>query len=151
MNRVAAELIGTVFYIGKLPLAPGTWASIFAVLCWYFLFQSVNHFVLPAISIFLFLIGGIASDTIVKHSKEHDPSRIVIDEWVGQWVALSMMPINIRTGVVAFVAFRIFDIIKPWPVRKMEKIPGGWGIMADDVMAGIMAYFVVLIFNAVIL
>jgi len=151
MNRVAAEWIGTVFYIGKLPLAPGTWASIFAVLCWYFLFQSVNHFVLPAISIFLFLIGGIASDTIVKHSKEHDPSRIVIDEWVGQWVALSMMPINIRTGVVAFVAFRIFDIIKPWPVRKMEKIPGGWGIMADDVMAGIMSYFVVLIFNAVIL
>jgi len=151
MNRVAAEWIGTVFYIGKLPLAPGTWASIFAVLCWYFLFQSVNHFVLPAISIFLFLIGGIASDTIVKHSKEHDPSRIVIDEWVGQWVALSMMPINIRTGVVAFVAFRIFDIIKLGPVRKMEKIPGGWGIMADDVMAGIMAYFVVLIFNAVIL
>jgi len=151
MNRVAAEWIGTVFYIGKLPLAPGTWASIFAVLCWYFLFQSVNHFVLPAISIFLFLIGGIASDTIVKDTKEHDPSRIVIDEWVGQWVALSMMPINIRTGVVAFVAFRIFDIIKPGPVRKMEKIPGGWGIMADDVMAGIMAYFVVLIFNAVIL
>jgi len=151
MNRVAAEWIGTVFYIGKLPLAPGTWASIFAVLCWYFLFQSVNNFVLPAISIFLFLIGGIASDTIVKHSKEHDPSRIVIDEWVGQWVALSMMPINIRTGVVAFVAFRSFDIIKPGPVRKMEKIPGGWGIMADDVMAGIMAYFVVLIFNAVIL
>lgn len=151
MNRVAAEWIGTVFYIGKLPLAPGTWASIFAVLCWYFLFQSVNHFVLPAISIFLFLIGGIASDTIVKHSKEHDPSRIVIDEWVGQWVALSMMPINIRTGVVAFIAFRIFDIIKLGPVRKMEKIPGGWGIMADDVMAGIMAYFVVLIFNAVIL
>ena len=151
MNRVAAEWIGTVFYIGKLPLAPGTWASIFAVLCWYFLFQSVNHFFLPAISIFLFLIGGIASDTIVKHSKEHDPSRIVIDEWVGQWVALSMMPINIRTGVVAFVAFRIFDIIKPGPVRKMEKIPGGWGIMADDVMAGIMAYFGVLIFNALIL
>ena len=151
MNRVAAELIGTVFFIGKLPLAPGTWASIFAVLCWYFLFQSVNHFVLPAISIFLFLIGGIASDTIVKHSKEHDPSRIVIDEWVGQWVALSMMPINIRTGVVAFVAFRIFDIIKFGPVRKMEKIPGGWGIMADDVMAGVMAYFVVLIYNTVIL
>jgi len=151
MNRVAAEWIGTVFYIGKLPLAPGTWASIFAVLCWYFLFQSVNHFVLPAISIFLFLIGGIASDTIVKDTKEHDPSRIVIDEWVGQWVALSMMPINIRTGVVAFIAFRIFDIIKPGPVRKMENIPGGWGIMADDVMAGIMAYFVVLIFNVVIL
>ena len=64
MNRVAAELIGTVFYIGKLPLVPGTWASIFGVLCWYFLFQSVNSFTLPAISLFLFLIGGIASDTI---------------------------------------------------------------------------------------
>jgi len=151
MNRMVAEWIGTVFYIGKLPLAPGTWSSVVAVVFWYFLFQDVNPIALPAISIFLFLVGGIASDTIVKDSKEHDPSRIVIDEWVGQWLALSMLPVTITTGVIGLIAFRIFDIIKPGPVRKLEQLPGGWGVMADDVMAGIMAYFVGLFFYKFIL
>ncbi len=151
MNRTAAEWIGTVFFIGRLPLAPGTWASLIAVICWYFLFQDVNPTILPAITVFLFLLGTFASDTIVQNSNEHDPSRIVIDEWVGQWLALSMMPVNILTGVMGFIAFRIFDIIKPGPVRRMENLPGGWGVMADDVMAGIMAYFVVLIFYKFIL
>ena len=146
MNRTAAEWIGTVFYIGKLPLAPGTWASLIAVICWYFLFQDVNPIVLPAISIFIFLIGAMAADTIVRDSKEHDPSRIVIDEWVGQWLALSMMPVTVTTGVVGFISFRIFDITKIGPVRWAEKLPGGWGVMADDVIAGIMAYFILLLF-----
>ncbi|MBT3479564.1 MAG: phosphatidylglycerophosphatase A [Candidatus Marinimicrobia bacterium] len=145
MNRAAAELIGTVFYIGKLPLAPGTWASMAATICWFFLFKDVDPIVLPAVSALLFLIGVFASDAIIQDTKEHDPSRVVIDEWVGQWLAFSMMPVNITTGVVGLIAFRIFDIVKPGPVRRLEKLPGGWGIMTDDVMAGIMAYFVLLL------
>jgi phosphatidylglycerophosphatase A len=146
MNRIVAEWISTVFFIGKLPLAPGTWASIAATVCWYFTFQDVHPFVLPAVSIFLFLIGAFASDTVVQDTKEHDPSRIVIDEWVGQWLAFSMMPVTIKTGLIGLIAFRLFDILKPGPVRKAEKLSGGWGIMADDVVAGMMAYFVLLIF-----
>ena len=70
--------------------------------------------------------------------------RIVIDEWVGLWIAFTMMPINLTTAIVGFLAFRIFDITKIGPIRRMEKLPGGWGVMADDVMAGIMTYFVIL-------
>ncbi|MBC8346694.1 MAG: phosphatidylglycerophosphatase A [Candidatus Marinimicrobia bacterium] len=144
MNPRAAEWISTVFFIGKLPLAPGTWASIIATICWFLLFKDVNPIVLPAIAFFLFLIGVFASDAVVQDTKEHDPSRIVIDEWVGQWLALSMMPVTVTTGVIGLIAFRIFDILKPGPVRWMERLPGGWGIMADDVAAGIMAFFVLL-------
>jgi len=144
MNRQAAEWIGTVFNIGKLPLAPGTWASLIATICWYFLFQNQEPILLPIITAFLFLLGSIAADTIILDSKDHDPSRIVIDEWVGQWIAFTMMPINLTTAIVGFLAFRIFDITKIGPVRRMEKLPGGWGVMADDVMAGIMTYFVIL-------
>jgi phosphatidylglycerophosphatase A len=145
MNRTAAEWIGTVFYIGRLPLAPGTWASIAATICWYYLFKGVNPIVLPAVTSVLFLIGVFASEAIIKDTKEHDPSRVVIDEWVGQWLAFSMMPVNLTTGIIGLVAFRIFDIIKPGPIKRLEKLPGGWGIMTDDVMAGFMAYFILLI------
>jgi len=145
MNRTAAEWIGTVFYIGKLPLAPGTWASIAATIFWYYLFKGVNPIVLPVVTSVLFLIGVFASETIIQDTKEHDPSRVVIDEWVGQWLAFSMMPVNLTTGIIGLVAFRIFDIIKPGPIKRLEKLPGGWGIMADDVMAGFMAYFILLI------
>ena len=93
----------------------------------------------------LFLIGVFASESIIKDTKEHDPSRVVIDEWVGQWLAFSMMPVNLTTGIIGLVAFRIFDIIKPRPIKRLEKLPGGWGIMTDDVMAGFMAYFILLI------
>jgi phosphatidylglycerophosphatase A len=144
MTRLAAECIGTVFYIGKLPFAPGTWASLIATIFWYFLFTNIDLFFLPIVTIFLLILGYIASDRIVKNSKEHDPSRIVIDEWVGQWITFTMLPVNIYTGVIGFIAFRIIDIVKPGPVKRMERLPGGWGIMADDVLAGVIAYFVVL-------
>jgi len=146
MNRLAAEWISTVFNIGKLPLAPGTWASIAATICWYMLFKDANPITLPAISFMLFLIGVFASDTIVQDTREHDPSRVVIDEWVGQWLTFSMFPVNITTGIVGLVAFRIFDILKPGPVKWAERLPGGWGIMADDIVAGIMAFIVLKIF-----
>ena len=83
MNRQAAEWIGTVFYIGKLPLAPGTWASLIATISWYFLFQNQDPILLPTVTAFLFLLGSLAADTVIRNSKDHDPSRIVIDEWVG--------------------------------------------------------------------
>ena len=83
---------------------------------------------------------------LIRDSKDHDPSSIVIDEWVGQWIAFSMLPVNLYTGLIGFLSFRIFDITKIGPVKRMEKLPGGWGIMADDVMAGIMSYFIILLF-----
>lgn len=150
MNRQAAELIGTVFNIGKLPLAPGTWASLIATISWYIVFKDIEPFVLPIVTSFLFLIGSVASDSIVTNSKEHDPSKIVIDEWVGQWIAFTFMPVNLTTAFIGFIAFRLFDITKIGPIRSIEKLPGGWGVMADDVMAGILALLVNKFFNGLI-
>ncbi|NTV81952.1 MAG: phosphatidylglycerophosphatase A, partial [Candidatus Aminicenantes bacterium] len=76
------------------------------------------------------------------HAAEHgrpDPGRIVIDEVVGQLLALAFLPGAWVPVAVAFALFRFFDIIKPWPIRRLERLPGGWGIMADDVGAGLAA------------
>tara|TARA_B100000953_G_scaffold165907_1_gene136831 strand:+ start:3985 stop:4440 length:456 start_codon:yes stop_codon:yes gene_type:complete len=151
MNRLIAEWIGTVFNIGKLPLAPGTWSSLIASLTWFFLFDSVSPIILPIITLLLFTIGIISCEKIINDTKEKDPSRIVIDEWVGQWIAFTFMPVNISILVIGLILFRIFDIFKPFPVRSMEKLSGGWGIMMDDVIAGIMAYILLYAINVTIL
>ena len=151
MNRWIAEWIGTVFNIGKLPLAPGTCSSLAASLTWFFLFDSVSPIILPIITLLLFIIGIIACEKIINDTKEKDPSRIVIDEWVGQWIAFTFMPVNISILVIGLILFRIFDIFKPFPVKSMEKLSGGWGIMMDDVIAGIMAYILLYAINVTIL
>lgn len=146
MKRNLAEWIGTVFFIGKLPLAPGTWTSLIATLTWFFIFKDTNPYILPIVTSILFIIGIISSNKIIEDSNEHDPSRIVIDEWVGQWLAFTMLPVTFHTGLIGFIAFRFFDILKPGPVKKMERLPKGLGIMADDIIAGIFAYFIVKIY-----
>jgi phosphatidylglycerophosphatase A len=146
MKRNLAEWIGTVFFIGKLPLAPGTWTSLIATLTWFFIFKDTNPYILPIVTSILFIIGIISSNKIIEDSDEHDPSRIVIDEWVGQWLAFTMLPVTFHTGLIGFIAFRFFDILKPGPVKKMERLPKGLGIMADDIIAGIFAYFIVKIY-----
>ena len=146
MKKNIAEWIGTVFYLGKLPLAPGTWTSLVATIVWYFIFKDLNVYFLPMVTFLLFILGIISSNVIIKDSKEHDPSKIVIDEWVGQWLAFTLLPVTIQTGLIGFLAFRFFDILKPGPVKKMERLPKGLGVMADDVMAGILAYFIIIIY-----
>ena len=146
MKKNIAEWIGTVFYLGKLPLAPGTWTSLVATIVWYFIFKDLNVYFFPMVTFLLFILGIISSNVIIKDSKEHDPSKIVIDEWVGQWLAFTLLPVTIQTGLIGFLAFRFFDILKPGPVKKMERLPKGLGVMADDVMAGILAYFIIKIY-----
>mgnify|MGYP006424009677 FL=1 len=146
MKRNFAEWIATVFFIGKIPFAPGTWASLIATLAWYFIFNDFNIYILPLITFSLFILGIISSNIIIDDSKEHDPSRIVIDEWVGQWLAFTMLPVTIKTGLIGFIAFRFFDILKPGPIKKIEKLPKGLGVMADDLLAGIFAYFTIIVY-----
>ena len=142
MNRKVAELIGTVFNIGKLPLAPGTWSSFFAVLVWYIFFRELNTIYFLLINIILFFLGLISSEIIIKNSNDHDPSKIVIDEWVGQWISLLFLPITLINAVIGFILFRFFDISKLKPISYMEKIQGGWGIMLDDVLAGLLTLII---------
>ena len=141
MNKIA-EITSTVFYIGRLPLAPGTWCSFIAFLSWFYLrFYIEGVFILYA-SLILFFIGVAVSTIHSEVIKKDDPSEIVIDEWVGQWIALWLIPHSFYWGFASFVLFRFFDISKLGPVQGMDDIKSGTGIMMDDVVAGIMALLV---------
>ena len=137
-----AEVLATVLYIGRLPIAPGTWCSFIALGIWYILrFWIAGNFILYA-SLILFFVGVAVSTIHAETLGEDDPSEIVIDEWVGQWLALWMLPHSFFWGLLAFGFFRIFDIFKPGPVQMMNDIKSGVGVMMDDVIAGILALFV---------
>ena len=141
MNKIA-EITSTVFYIGRLPLAPGTWCSFIAFLAWFYLrFYLEGVFILYA-SLILFFIGVAVSTIHSEVIKKDDPSEIVIDEWVGQWIALWLIPHSFYWGFASFVLFRFFDISKLGPVQGMDDIKSGTGIMMDDVVAGILALLV---------
>ena len=141
MNKIA-EITSTVFYIGRLPFAPGTWCSFIAFLSWFYLrFYIEGVFILYA-SLILFFVGVAVSTIHSEVIKKDDPSEIVIDEWVGQWIALWLIPHSFYWGFASFVLFRFFDISKLGPVQGMDDIKSGTGIMMDDVVAGILALLV---------
>ena len=137
-----AELIGTVFYIGKMPFAPGTWGSLAALIIWYLLKPSMIDPLFLLITGGLFFIGIAVSAILTKELDQKDPKEIVIDEWVGMWVALYLCPHDFKWGMVAFLFFRIFDIFKPGPVQLMDDMEAAPGVMMDDVVAGILACLV---------
>jgi len=141
LNRIA-EITSTVFYIGRLPLAPGTWCSFIAFLSWFYLrFYIEGVFILYA-SLILFFVGVAVSTIHSEVIKKDDPSEIVIDEWVGQWIALWLIPHSFYWGFASFLLFRFFDISKLGPVQGMDDLKSGTGIMMDDVVAGILALLV---------
>ena len=123
-------------------MAPGTWCSFIAFLSWYFLRSYIEGVFILYASLVLFF-GGVAVTTIYSESTgEEDPAEIVIDEWVGQWIALWLIPHTFLWGFTSFILFRMFDIFKPGPVGLMDDIKSGTGIMMDDVIAGILALLV---------
>ena len=141
--KILSDIIVTSFYIGKLPKAPGTWASAIATIVWLYLFDDSNSYLLPFLSIMLLIIGTFFSYLSLKQSNDHDPSYIVIDEWVGQWIALSFLPVSLSYGLIALALFRFFDISKVGPVGYFEKLPGAIGVMLDDVVAGILTMIII--------
>ena len=96
-------------------------------------------FRLSLIVIVIFLVGVIVSTIVSDEENNSDPSKVVIDEWVGMWIALLMIPNEWLWLGIAFLLFRIFDIVKVYPANRFEHLPGGWGIMMDDVVAGLYA------------
>jgi phosphatidylglycerophosphatase A len=130
--------IATVLGIGRIPFAPGTFGSIPGLLLALWL----HHLGVPWWSELLviavvFAIGTWAADVAERHYQLTDPGLVVVDEVLGMLVTVALIPVNATGAVVGFVLFRIFDIIKPFPARNFERLPGGLGIMSDDLMAGI--------------
>jgi phosphatidylglycerophosphatase A len=137
--RVPAKILATFFGVGFFPLAPGTLASALVVIVSRVLLSGVSPAILLAAAAVLFFLGVWAAGGYASVLGLPDPGRIVVDEVCGQVLALALVPRRGLPVVLAFVFFRVFDIVKPFPLRKLERLPGGWGIMADDVGAGLAA------------
>lgn len=147
MRLKISEWIATCFKVGYLPFAPGTWGSVFAILLWWVLLKDLNTYIFGAIIIIFLLIGIVVSNIIIDQSGDHDPSHIIIDELVGQWLALFLIPDGFFNIAISFILFRFFDIIKPWPIRLIEKLPKGLGVMSDDLTAGLITLILIQIIN----
>ena len=140
MNRIV-EWIATVSYTGYSPVAPGT-AGSFAAALFYLLVPGLSGPVLLPVVIVLTGIGIWTSHRAEK-LYGHDASRIVIDEFAGVFVCFLGLPVHWFTMIPVFVLFRIIDVAKPPPCRRLEKLPSGWGVTADDIGAGIYTNIVV--------
>lgn len=156
--------IATFGGVGYIPLVPATWGSLVTA-AFYFLFQyATDKFATSPTSVgigsgitmavfigFLFLIGTWAASHVTKTTGKKDPRIIVIDEVVGQLVTFLFLPAKIGWlfFVIGFFVFRFFDIWKPFPAKQLEKLPSGFGVMADDVMAGIYSALVLWIIYSI--
>ncbi len=140
------KLIATVFFIGYLPFASGTAASALAMFILFLLKPSSGtSFLLLVLS---FLFGTYSAHKIEKNSNKTDPSYVVVDEFTGYLTSVVWIPHNIQNLLIALVIFRFFDILKPPPIRQIEKITsGGFAIMIDDVIAGAITNILMRFFN----
>lgn len=149
------EQLATAFGIGRAPWAPGTAASFAAIMIAIPVMWLTGFYGIAALAIVTTGVGIWISDVYGVQTGIADPQDCVIDEFAGQWIACAVMAVGPAADdagsaamrfLLAFLLFRLFDIAKPWPVNKAEELRGGLGIMADDVVAGVMAGFVVYLF-----
>jgi phosphatidylglycerophosphatase A len=150
-----AWAVGTFFGAGLLRPGPGSWGSAAAALLWLGAANGLH--LAPAPLAWLTLAAamgaiaiGVPAATVVERESERqglrivDPGHVVIDEVAGQWIALIYSRVNLSHLLAGFLFFRLFDIVKPWPARQLESMPAGWGIMLDDVAAGVYALLLML-------
>lgn len=140
---VWASAIATLFGVGRLRPGPGTWASAVSVLLWVAFARKVGFLwrmpLAISLAVLVTLIGILAATRVARGSGIKDPQFVVIDEVAGQLVALIAVPLSWKSLLAGFILFRAFDILKPPPVRQLEALPEGAGIMLDDVAAGLYA------------
>jgi phosphatidylglycerophosphatase A len=140
-----AWAIGTFFGAGLLKPGPGTYGSIAAVLLWYgaahALHASIHALAIGTViaATLATLIGIPAATLVARESGREDPGHVVIDEVAGQLIALILVPADWQHAALALILFRAFDIFKPPPIRQLERLPNGTGIMLDDVAAGVIS------------
>jgi len=140
------KIISTCFGIGYVGKGGGTLAALATCIAWYFVFKSNVSAFPPLITTLTITVLGIWSSNEVTADWGKDPSSVVIDESAGMCITLLFLPVKIYYLAAGLVLFRFFDILKPLFIRKTEKLPGGWGIMFDDVLAGIYSNLILQVF-----
>lgn len=139
-----AGWIASGFGIGLSPRAPGTVGSLVALVPWWFLLRQQPPWIYACALLLAFAVGVWAANWVIDRTGVQDPGVVVWDEFIGQWIALFMLPAGWPWVLLSFALFRLFDIWKPWPVRWADrKVHGGTGAMLDDVLAGVYALLAV--------
>jgi len=148
-NRLCLTL-ATAFYIGFIPGAPGTYAAMGTSLVFFAIYYGV-HRISPPLHLsavcLISLAGVLVSAVVSRNTGLEDPSFVVIDEVAGQLLTFLFLPVNAFNLILGTAAFRLFDIWKPFPIRRLEPLPEGVGIMADDLLAGVYGNLVLQILN----
>lgn len=138
LRRRLATFVASVAYLGYSPFAPGTVGTLGALAVYWWLLPA-NHYVVmgvaAAATAAAVWAGGVAEEVWGKK----DPGRVCVDEFAGYFVAVAFLPKTLAYAVFAFVLFRAFDVLKPFPAGRSQRLPRGWGIMADDVVAAVYA------------
>jgi phosphatidylglycerophosphatase A len=136
-RRRLGVFIATCAHVGYAPVAPGTFGSAVGLVVYYLVRRQASTAVeLGAIAL-LFVVGLWSATEAEHHFGGIDPGPVVIDEVIGMLITLALHPVNVAGAIVGFFIFRVLDVVKPWPARRLELLPGGFGVVLDDVMAGV--------------
>ena len=138
MTRLAV-LLATVAYCGYFPIAPGTVGSAAGLVVYLLVWWTHSPILEAGLIVFTFAVGTWAATHAERYFGGIDPGPVVVDEVLGMLVTLAFIPVGWSAALAGFFIFRVFDVIKPYPANRLEKFHGGFGIMADDAMAGIYA------------
>ena len=146
------KYFATLFGIGFIPLAPGTFGSLFSILIWYVFIDLFSIFYFIALFLFVLSVSFNLTDIYLDNYNKKDPSEVIVDEFLGQSIPLLfIVNFNIYEVLIAFVTFRFFDIYKIYPINKMEDLKGSYGVILDDIVAGIYSLIILMLYKILIL
>mgnify|MGYP006235186297 FL=1 len=141
----------SVFGIGYIRIAPGTFGSLFAILVWYISIIYLNIYFFYMVILIVFICSFKAINIYLRNENKDDPSEVVVDEFIGQSLPLIfLLQFNVYEVLLAFSSFRLFDIFKIYPVNKVENIKGANGVIMDDVVAGIYSLIIIMIYKIIL-
>jgi phosphatidylglycerophosphatase A len=142
VKQLLIRSVAAGFGVGYLPLAPGTWASLAGVLFLIVIYEFSGVYQLPVhvtLTVVLFPVAWFTSGSVSREDQDKDPRFVVIDEVFGQFLCFLWVPVLSFFWIFGFALFRFFDIVKPFPAKQCERLPGGLGIVMDDLVAGLYA------------
>jgi len=135
--RRVGVFIATCAHVGYAPVAPGTFGSAVGLVIYYLVRRQASIPIELGVIALVVIIGLWAATEAEHHFGGIDPGPVVIDEVIGMPITLALHPVNVAGAVAGFLIFRVLDVVKPWPARRLELLPGGFGVVLDDAMAGI--------------
>ena len=149
--KLFSKYFVTLFGIGYAPIAPGTLGSIFSILIWYISIKFINIYLFYLILIISLSVSFKLINIYLISEVKDDPSEVIIDEYIGQSIPLLfLIDFNLFEVLLAFCAFRFFDITKIYPINRAENLSGAKGVIIDDIIAGIYSLIIIMIYKIIL-